>query len=509
MTMVQQFDKKELKKKSEDLSGWYTDAILKAEIADYAPVKGCMVIRPYGYAIWENVQEICNGMMKQAGVRNAYFPLFIPHSLLEKEKEHVEGFSPELAVVTVGGGEKLKDPLVVRPTSETIMYAMYAKWIHSWRDLPVLINQWNNVVRWEKRTYLFLRTTEFLWQEGHTAHETEQEAMDMVRKALDWYRTIYEDYYAMPVVFGRKSNAEKFAGAKATYSVEALMPDGKALQGATSHNLGQKFSRVFNIQFQSREGNMDYVWQTSWGLSTRSLGGLFLTHGDDSGLIMPPKVAPIHVVVVPIHSRSGKKSAVESAKNRYRYCTDLERELGRESIRAYIDAAPQADGKFEESSESPGRKFNKWEVKGVPLRFEIGDREVESKTVTIARRDTFAKRTVSRSDIVGETKKLLNEIQAALYARAKTFLETNTHTTDSFEEFTRIMNTSRGFIRAFWCEDAACEAAIKEKTKATTRCLPINENGLPDERSLRGTNGGSCIHCGKIAARRWLFAQAY
>ncbi|MCX6794021.1 MAG: proline--tRNA ligase, partial [Candidatus Gottesmanbacteria bacterium] len=295
--MNQQFEKKELKKKSENLSQWYTDVILKAELADYAPVKGTMVIRPYGYALWEAVQEIFNRMMKTRGIENAYFPLFIPLSLLEKEKEHVEGFSPQLALVTIGGGEKLKDPLVVRPTSETIMYFMYAKWIHSWRDLPMLINQWNNVIRWEKRTYLFLRTTEFLWQEGHTAHATEKEDMDMVLSALEWYRQIHEDYLAVPVVCGVKSETEKFAGAKRTYTIEALMPDGKALQAATSHNLGQNFSKVFDIKFQTKDGKTDYVWQTSWGLTTRVLGGLFLTHGDDNGIILPPKIAPIQIII--------------------------------------------------------------------------------------------------------------------------------------------------------------------------------------------------------------------
>lgn len=272
--MKQQFEKKELKKKSENLSDWYTDVVLKAELADYAPVKGTMVIRPYGYAIWEAVQGVLNGFMRAAGVENAYFPLLIPHSLLEKETEHVKGFSPELAIVTVAGGEKLKDPLVVRPTSETIMYAMYSKWVQSWRDLPLLINQWNNCIRWEKRTYLFLRTSEFLWQEGHTAHATEKEAMDMVLMALEWYRRVYEEYFAMPVLLGQKSQSEKFAGGKSTYTIEALMPDGKALQACTSHNLGQNFSKVFDIRYQTKEGGREYVWQTSWGFSTRSMGGL-------------------------------------------------------------------------------------------------------------------------------------------------------------------------------------------------------------------------------------------
>ncbi len=480
--MKQVFEKKELKKKSENLSDWYTDVILKAEVADYAPVKGCMVIRPYGYAVWEAVQEVFNRMMKTKNVQNAYFPLFIPHSLLEKEKEHVQGFSPELAVVTIGGGEKLKDPLVVRPTSETIMYAMYAKWIHSWRDLPVLINQWNNVVRWEKRTYLFLRTTEFLWQEGHTAHETEKEAMDMVLAALEWYRQIYEDYFAVPVVYGRKSESEKFAGAKATYTIEALMPDGKALQAATSHNLGQNFSKPFDIHFQNRDGQEAYVWQTSWGISTRSLGGLFMAHGDDNGLILPPQIAPIQVVLMPIYQKD-KESVVS-------YCGELNQALSDGGIRVHDDMRDEP---------SVGRRFNEWEIKGVPLRFEVGQKEVSDRTVTIVRRDTGGKLTVTRDRMLVETEKLLATIQDALFARQKEFLTKNTHDVDTYDDFKQIMETTRGYIRAFWCEDAGCEAKIKEETKASTRCLPLDAK----------KEKGSCVACGNPATHRWLFAQAY
>lgn len=482
--MKQGFEKKELKKKSENLSDWYTDVILKAEVADYAPVKGCMVIRPYGYALWEKVQAIFNDMMATRGVENAYFPLLIPHSLLDKEKAHVAGFSPELAVVTIAGGEKLKDPLVVRPTSETIMYAMYAKWVHSWRDLPVLMNQWNNVVRWEKRTYLFLRTTEFLWQEGHTAHETEKEAMDMVLAALEWYRQVFEDYFAVPVYVGRKSETEKFAGAKTTYCVEALMPDGKALQGATSHNLAQNFSKVFEIQFQNREGKEDFVWQTSWGLSTRSLGGLFLTHGDDNGLIMPPKIAPVQAVIMPILKKDADSALIHA------YCGEIKEALDNAGVRSKLDTRQEP---------SVGRRFNEWEVKGVPLRFEVGQKEIKDRTVTIARRDTGEKVTVTRGAMLAQTERLLSEIQLSLYTRAKKFLDSSTRETLSYEEFTQIMSTSRGFIRAFWCEEAACEAVIKEETKASTRCLPLD---APEEK-------GTCVHCGKPATHRWLFAQAY
>ena len=482
--MAQAFNKKELKKRSENLADWYTDVILKAQLADYGPVKGTMVIRPYGYALWEKVQEIFNVMMKSAGVENAYFPLFIPHSLLEKEKEHVKGFSPELAIVTIGGGEKLKDPLVVRPTSETIMYEMYSKWVHSWRDLPILINQWNNVVRWEKRTYLFLRTTEFLWQEGHTVHETEEEGVKMVLQALDWYRQIYEEYYAIAVVLGTKSTAEKFAGAKKTYTLEALMPDGKALQGATSHNLGQNFSKVFEIQFQSREGKMEYGWQTSWGLSTRSLGGLFLTHGDDNGLILPPKIAPVQVVIMPIVKKDVDGKLLLS------YCTEMKEVLDNGGVRSKFDNRDEP---------SVGRRFNEWEVKGVPLRFEVGEKELNDRSVTIARRDTGEKITVKREDMLITSEKLLKEIQSSLFSKAKKFLQENTREASDYDEFKKIMSTSRGFIRAFWCEDPSCEAKIKEETKATTRCLPLDAK----------VENGQCIYCGKEAKHRWIFAQAY
>lgn len=492
--MKQQFEKKELKKKSENLSDWYTDVILKAEIADYAPVKGCMVIRPYGFTLWERVQEIFNGMMKAKGVQNAYFPIFIPHSLLEKEKEHIEGFSPELAIVTIGGGKKLKDPLVVRPTSETIMYEMYAKWVHSWRDLPILINQWNNVVRWEKRTYLFLRTTEFLWQEGHTAHETENEAGDMALSALEWYRKIYEDYYAMPVVLGIKSATEKFAGAETTYTVEALMPDGKALQGATSHELGQNFSKPFDIHFQNREGKEDFVWQTSWGLSTRSLGGLFLTHGDDNGLVLPPKVAPIKAVIIPV---LGKNDVQVLA-----FCHALKSE-----IESFKDSQYKGSVEiWDQQEKTTGWKANESELRGIPIVFRIGPKEVESHRAFIHTRlsynatDESIKAKPAKLEEMGiGVENMLHAFQHHLYGKAKAFLDENMREAESFNTFKEIMNTTRGFIKAFWCEDAACEDAIKEETKATTRCLPL------DAKEKKGV----CVHCGKPAVHRWMFAQAY
>ena len=482
------FEKKEITKKSENISEWYNDVVQKAQLADYGPAKGTMIIRPYGYALWENTQKILDGMFKSYGVQNAYFPIFIPMSFLKREKEHVEGFSPELAVVTIGGGEELAEPLVVRPTSETIMYDSYAKWIQSWRDLPVLINQWNNVVRWEKRTYLFLRTTEFLWQEGHTAHATEEEAIEMQTKALEWYRTTYEDYFAMPVIVGKKSESEKFAGAKTTFTAEALMPDGKALQSCTSHNLGQNFSKAFNISFQNKEGKNAFVWQTSWGFATRSLGGLFLTHGDDQGLILPPKIAPYQVVILPVYMG---KLTDEQKEKVHTASQAIYQSLDRSLVRAHVDKKTE--------SESIGRLRNEWELKGVPIRIELGNQEVQNGEVTMVRRDTLEKITVKQSDLAPAVQKVLEEIQKSLFDNAKKFLDEHTHEVDTYEEFKKIMETSRGFLKALWCEDSVCEEKIKEETKASTRCL---EFGVPEE-------DGVCIYCGKPAKHRWVFAQAY
>jgi prolyl-tRNA synthetase len=478
------FEKKELKKKSDDISDWYNDVILKAEIADYGPAKGTMVIRPYGYAIWERVQSLFNSMFAEKDVENAYFPLLFPYSLLEKEQDHVDGFSPELAIVTQGGGEELTAPLVVRPTSETIMYTMYAKWIQSWRDLPIKINQWNNVVRWEKRTYLFLRTSEFLWQEGHTAHATDEEAEEMAKTALEWYRVMYEKYYAMPVVIGKKSETEKFAGAKHTYTVEALMPDGKALQACTSHHLGQNFSKPFEISFQTKEGTLEYVHQTSWGFSTRSMGGLFLSHGDDHGLVLPPYIAPIQVVIIPILKKDSNKDAILG------YCYDLRDTLKNGGIRVKID---------EREEQSIGRKFNNWEIKGVPVRYEIGENEVNQRIVTVTKRDSLEKISLDRIYALVETQKILDNMQKSLYEKRRAFLEQETREAENFEQFSTIMQTTRGFIKAFWCEEKECEKQIKEKTKATTRCLPLY---APEET-------GTCVHCSKPAVHRWIFAQSY
>lgn len=482
-------DKKEITKKSENISDWYNDVILKAQLADYGPVKGTMIIRPYGYALWENVQKVLDRMFKDYGVQNAYFPIFIPMSFLKKEKEHVEGFSPELAVVTIAGGEELQEPIVVRPTSETIMYDTYAKWVQSWRDLPILINQWNNVVRWEKRTYLFLRTGEFLWQEGHTAHATEEEAVAMQTQALAWYKTTYTDYYAMPVITGTKSAKEKFAGAKTTYTVEALMPDGKALQACTSHNLGQNFSKAFNISFQNKEGQNDFVWQTSWGFSTRSLGGLFLTHGDDQGLVLPPKLAPIKVAIIPILGKDDEKVLSYAAQ-----------------IKAAItDASSAFDGRvvlMDEEWKTMGWKANEAELQGIPLRIVVGLKEVENKTITIKARiaiDGEKQFAVEMMSVAEKTEYLLTALQKQLFANAQKFLDDHTHVVNDYEEFKKIMATERGFLKALWCEEVACEEKIKEETKATTRCLPFDE---PEEE-------GKCIYCGNPAKHRWIFAQAY
>ncbi|MFZ2024835.1 MAG: proline--tRNA ligase [Microgenomates group bacterium] len=481
---MKQFDKKDAKKKLDNISDWYNDIVLKAELADYGPVRGTMVIRPYGYAIWETVQHIFDKMIKAAGVENAYFPMFIPESLLKKEKEHVEGFSPELAVVTHAGGEKLTEPLIVRPTSETIMYSMYAKWVKSWRDLPLLLNQWCNIVRWEKRTYLFLRTTEFLWQEGHTAHASHEEGIAFALKAHEWYRQIFEDYFAMPVLLGKKSKTEQFAGAATTFTVESLMPDGKALQAATSHDLGQNFSKVFDIQFQDKEKKLEYAWQTSWGLSTRALGGLFLTHGDDAGLILPPKVAPIQLVIVPILS-----SKMTPKKDQPQYVKRITDAFISQGIRVKLD----------DTDDSPGRKFNKWEMKGVPMRIEIGVKETDDETVTLVFRDTGEKKTMPWKEAVMQIDDELAAMQVRLFEKQKAFLKSRTYTVSSYDEFKKIMSTTKGFISALWCEDAACEKAIKDETKATTRCLPMDAH---EEK-------GVCVHCGKPSTHRWIFGQSY
>jgi prolyl-tRNA synthetase len=478
--------KNTLTKKSEDMSKWYTQVIQQSELADYSPVKGCMVMRPDSYEIWENIHTFLDPMLKNLGVRNAYFPMFIPLSFLEKEADHIEGFAPELAIVTHGGGEELTEKLVVRPTSETIMYAMYSKWVHSHRDLPLSLNQWNNVVRWEKRTYFFLRTLEFLWQEAHTAHATHAEAWQMVRDGLEAYRSLAEDYLAIPVIKGRKSRTETFAGADLTTTIEALMPDGKALQAGTSHDLGQHFSKAdaFNISFQNEAGETEYAWQTSYGLSTRILGALIMTHGDDDGLVLPPKIAPHQIVLV-------------TAKNENTVS---------EYVRG-ISVGLKAAGfrvKVDDRDHGLGYKLNDAELKGYPVIVTVGQREVDEDKLSIKLRHSGEKMSLTTKEFTGSATELLDRVQSEMLVAAKQRRDDLTFEIDSYEEFKKIMEETRGFIKAFWCEKKECEVAIKEETKATTRCLPfIDSEGNVAEES------GHCIKCGQAATHRWLFAQSY
>jgi len=480
--MKKEFEKEQLIKKSENFSEWYTDVILKAGLADYAPVKGCMVFKPYGYAIWENVQKILDEQIKKAGVKNTYFPIFIPEKFLKREKEHIKGFSPELAVVTMGGGKELKEKLVLRPTSETIIYEMFAKWIKSWRDLPLLINQWSNVVRWEKRTFLFLRTTEFLWQEGHTVHETHGESMKEVKRALNNYVELYQNFFAIDGIYGQKSESEKFPGAAVTYTYEMLMPDGKALQGCTAHDLGQNFAKVFNIKFLGRDGKEKIPWQTSWGLSTRSIGALVMVHGDDLGLIIPPRLAPTQVIIIPIFQ--GKRGDEILEKNSEKLKNILK------DFRVEIDLRKEY---------SVGWKFNDWELKGVPLRIEIGPQEIKEKKITLVRRDTGERSLAPFNSSASKIKKILDSIQKNLFLKSRQYLKENTTEVFEYNHFKDTMKGNRGFLKAFWCENPKCEAKIKEETKATNRSLPLD---APEE-------AGKCIYCGKPARQRWIFAQAY
>jgi prolyl-tRNA synthetase len=473
----------EITPQSEDFSRWYLDVVRKAELADYSPVKGCMVIRPYGYAIWELIQRQLDDRFKATGHVNAYFPLFIPESLIMKEAEHVEGFAPQVAWVTKGGTEELEERLVVRPTSETIFGVMYQKWIQSWRDLPLLINQWANVVRWEKVTRPFLRTTEFLWQEGHTAHETADEAQEETLKILALYKEFSETVLAMPVVDGQKSSSEKFAGAERTYSIEALMGDGRALQAGTSHNLGQNFAKAFEIQFQGRDKTLQYVWTTSWGVSTRLIGGVIMTHGDDSGLILPPNVAPWQVVIIPIPRGTWKETVLP-------VCHAIRDELKAAGLRVKLD---------DDESQTPGWKYAEYEMRGVPLRLEIGPKDLEKRTVFSARRDTKAKAPLPMDGLAGHVKALLDDIQASLLARARAFREAHTSTASTWEEFRQAMEGRPGFVISPWCETDECEAAIKAETQATIRNIPFGST----------TPTGSCVRCDKPAAVNAWFAKAY
>jgi len=463
----------EIVDQEDNFSQWYNQVVRKAELADYAPVRGCMIIRPYGYAIWEHIQSLLDARFKETGVMNAYFPLFIPRSFLEREAEHVEGFAPELAWVTRGGGEELEEPLAIRPTSETIIGYSYAKWIQSYRDLPILINLWNNVVRWEKRTTLFLRTTEFLWQEGHTAHRSVEEAEERTRQMLEVYRAFAEEDLAIPVIAGRKSENEKFAGALRTYSIEAMMGDGKALQSATSHNLGTNFAKGFDMQYLDADGQRKYCATTSWGLSTRTIGGVIMVHGDSSGLILPPRVAPYQVVIVPIWRKEADRASVSEVVTR------IEKML-KGKIRVKVDM----------SENTPGWKFNEWEMRGVPVRIEIGPRDVQNNSVVLVRRDNRAKEVVSIDALETVLPGLLEEVQQALLQRAREFLKSNTFVTDDYEEFKQIIER-RGFARVKWAEDSAAELAIKEETKATLRVIPFDQ---PE-----GGVSGKSIYTGKPA----------
>ncbi len=467
-------------RKADDLSEWYTQVCLQAQLADYAPVRGCIVLRPYGYAIWERICAEFDRRFKATGHHNAYFPLFIPESLLMREAEHVEGFAPEVAWVTQGGGETLRERLALRPTSEVIIGTMYAKWIQSHRDLPILINQWANVVRWEKATRPFLRTLEFLWQEGHTAHATREEAAEEVQRMLGVYREVAEDVLALAVIAGRKSESEKFAGAEATYAIEALMPDGKALQAGTSHELGQNFARAYDITFTDADEQRKHVWTTSWGVSWRILGGVIMAHGDDNGLVLPPAIAPHQAVVVPIF-RKGVEEVAAAARA-------LQAEL------AGV-CRVQLDDRIEQSA---AWKFNEWELRGVPVRVEIGPRDLEEDVVTLVRRDTLAKERVARAHVVERMQVLLREIQDDLLARSKVDRDTRTMRVGEREAFVAALQAQRGYVLAPWCERAECERDVKAATGAVTRVL-----AQPAEQ------GAVCAYCGCPARVDAYFARSY
>lgn len=466
--------------KTGDMSDWYTTLIRLADLADYGPVKGTMIFKPYGYAIWEEIQKAMDPEIKAKGVGNVYFPMFIPMSFLEKEKSHVEGFAPELAVVTHAGGEKLEEPVVIRPTSETIMYNSFAKWVQSWRDLPIMINQWGSAVRWEKRTMPFIRTSEFLWQEGHTAHATHKEALKVQRWAIEMYAKTYRDYFGIFGYIGFKSKAETFAGADTTLTYESLMPSRKVLQSCTSHDLGQNFSKAFDVKFQDSSGGDSYVWQTSWGLSTRSIGGLILAHGDDNGLRLPPRLAPTQVVVVP----------VKPDEDILDYCDHINSELKNHDVRALIDAR---------DDESFGFRLNKWEVKGAPIIIKIGNQEKSDQLVTIKRRDNGEEISVSITELASRTKELLDDIQKAMLEESKAFIEANTREAKDYDEFKQIAKEFKGFIKVSWNDDPDVEAKIKAETTFKSSCRPID---WPDK-------AGVDFYTGEPATKQWLFAQSY
>lgn len=487
---------KRITDREKDYSQWYLDVVKEAKLADHSPVRGCMVIRPHGYALWENMKLALDQMFKDTGHENAYFPLFIPKSFLSKEAQHVEGFAKECAVVThsrlksVDGGvevdpeSRLDEELIVRPTSETIIWDAYKNWIQSYRDLPILINQWANVVRWEMRTRLFLRTMEFLWQEGHTAHATEQEAVDETLQMLDVYRTFAEEYMAMPVVTGVKTASERFAGAIDTYCIESLMQDGKALQAGTSHFLGQNFAKAFDVKFQDHDGEHKYVWATSWGVSTRLIGGLIMTHSDDKGLVLPPKLAPYQVVVVPIYRSDEQRTEV------LEYARPIINSLKEKGITVKLD---------NRDNFKPGWKFAEHEAQGTPLRIAIGPRDVKNGNLELARRDTFEKNIISNENVAEHIDELLDTIQNDLFSAAKKRIESNTHHAENYDEFKDIIENKGGFVYAHWDGTDETEAKIKEETKATIRCIPLNSDDKP----------GKCMISGETSPKKVLFARSY
>ncbi len=465
----------------EDFSRWYTDVIMNADMVDYSEIKGCMVIKPYGYGIWELIQKELDRRFKETGHKNAYFPMLIPESLLMKEAEHVEGFAPEVAWVTQGGGEPLQERLAIRPTSETIICSMYSKWVQSYRDLPLLLNQWCSVLRWEKTTRPFLRTSEFLWQEGHTVHETQEEAEEETMRMIHVYKEFAENVLAIPVIAGQKSEKEKFAGADHTYTMEAMMLDGRALQMGTSHNLGQNFAKGFDIQYLSREGKREYAWQTSWGVSTRMIGGIIMVHGDDRGLKLPPKVAPIQCMVIPVAAH--KPGITQKAR-------DLKDLLSAAGIRTEID----------EREQSVGWKFNECELRGIPVRIEIGPKDLEQQQVVAVRRDTLEKKVLSWDALPEAIEKLLKDIHQNMFNMAKEYRDKKIYYARNFEEFKQGIEEGKGFVKAPWCGETDCELEIKAETGATTRCMPLDEHD---------TIKGVCVHCGKPAKKIMYFGKSY
>lgn len=471
---------KEITNIEENFAKWYTDIVLKAELADYTDTKGCIAIKPYGYAIWENIQKYADAKFKEIGVQNVYLPVLIPESLLNKEKDHVEGFAPEVAWVTEGGGEKLEEKLCIRPTSETMFSTLYSNWVKSWRDLPLVYNQWCNVLRWEKETRPFLRSREFLWQEGHTIHETAEEAEKLTLKMLDIYAEVIEELLAIPVLKGRKTSKEKFAGAEATYTVETLMHDGRALQAGTSHYFGQNFTKPFEVKFQNREGMEEYAYQTSWGISTRLIGAVIMAHGDNRGLKLPPRVAPIQVVVVPVAMH--KEGVIEKA-------TEVYGQL-KETFRAKIDIR---------DNYSNGYKFNDWEMRGVPVRLEIGPRDIDNGVCVLVRRDTLEKVTVELNQLSETLEKMLEDIQQNMYQECVKRNEQRTSIATNMEEFIKKINENQGYIKTMWCGDEECENKIKEQTGAHSRCIPFAQEHLSD----------TCVVCGKKAEKEVVWGRQY